>query len=915
MQLVPDFYLENMKADSRQLRWDITLCEKDSWTGWQISDDDIESCDVVQELQDVGVPCAYIGQNIATFKVYNADGMFTTNKTENVSRYLKRGTKVMIENVAGSGSTLWPTWVFIGYIDTFEMDEDNQFCTITAYDSLHFLKNQKAPMFRPTGFYADAKMNLYDFIVYYMTLCGCVQCSKTTSVEHIGVGFSVDKNLKYTPAYMFTEGETIGAVLESFAKVGLCAIYCNAYGNIVFTMLPKTRSVVYNFDDMTQVVSSKSAQLGYSEYTHVSVAVHEAWGETNLQDQLHTAFTSSSKAFPLGSTNMSSVDLSSSRVPTSIRIVSVERITTEEKPTGTIAVHGPIQYITDYDFGLNKANLTFYSAKGSVVDMTIDAYDMWETVNNKVEVASPNYEDTFFLMKKVLEIDVPLITDDKYAEQIATTFSKMLLDSRDEVSCSIRGEPAIELLDCITVTNPRAAHSAEQILPTRISYSYDGSLSCEIDAIRYSAIAMVTYAFLAPGTYIPYDTGATYIQVNVQPEGTGIASGAGAYAIGDRAILSCIPFTGYKVSYWLNANGEKIATTDKAVVTVSEDATFTAVLEEDEVFTTFTLDINDAANTSVVLPPMSLTAASGTIDWGDGTVEDYDATVDVDHTYESTGTWPITLRAPIENFTYEIFANNSQINTFTAGSHMLYVPNGMFYNCSVKNVNLMPATNMQYVGTNVISAFASGNTAWNVKAVADNNYTCVVYPNNISSQSLPLIVPKFWKGQLVTGIYTQVTTSKRYNLNFEEAKVLDNVSIHNNACTDFTNLAQISYNKGSAINALTYQAPYMLNIPYGVHSIVPVQSGSKDSLAPFFGSASTKVVQLPSTINYIRFNGRAIDLAVNDIYLDANTTKLQLDMLLSTYSVNVHKAASTEVLITGYTSQVNIIEDGGIDYV
>ena len=106
MQLVPDFYLENMKADSRQLRWDITLCEKDNWAGWQISDDDIESCDVVQELQDVGVPCAYIGQNIATFKVYTADGMFNTNKTENVNRYLKRGTKVMIENVAGSSSTL-----------------------------------------------------------------------------------------------------------------------------------------------------------------------------------------------------------------------------------------------------------------------------------------------------------------------------------------------------------------------------------------------------------------------------------------------------------------------------------------------------------------------------------------------------------------------------------------------------------------------------------------------------------------------------------------------------------------------------------------------------------------------------------------------------------------------------------------
>ena len=902
MQLVPDFYLENMKADSRQLRWDITLCEKDSWAGWRISDDDIESCDVVQELQDVGVPCAYIGQNIATFKVYNADGMFTTNKTEDVCRYLKRGTKVMIENVAGSGATLWPTWVFIGYIDTFEMDEDNQFCTITAYDSLHFLKNQKAPMFRPTGFYADAKMNLYDFIVYYMTLCGCVQCNKTTSVEHIGVGFSVDKNLKYTPAYMFTEGETIGDVLESFAKVGLCAIYCNAYGNIVFTMLPKTRSVVYNFDDMTQVVSSKSAQLGYSEYTHVSVAVHEAWGETNLQDQLHTAFTSGSKAFPLGITNMSSVDLSSSRVPTSIRIVSGERITTEEKPTGTIAVHGPIQYITDYDFGLNKANLTFYSARGSVVDMTIDAYDMWETVNNKVEVASPDYEDTFFLMKKVLEIDVPLITDDKYAEQIATTFSKMLLDSRDEVSCSVRGEPAIELLDCITVTNPRAAHSAEQILPTRISYSYDGSLSCEIDAIRYSAIAMVTYAFLAPGMYIPYDTGATYIQVKVQPEGTGIASGAGAYAIGDRAILSCIPFTGYKVSYWLNANGEKIATTDKAVVTVSEDATFTAVLEEDEVFTTFTLDINDAANTSVVLPPMSLTAASGTIDWGDGTVEDYDATVDVDHTYESTGTWPITLRAPIENFTYEIFANNSQINTFTAGSHMLYVPNGMFYNCSVKNVNLMPATNMQYVGNKALSKYSPSTVMWGINSAVNN--TVIIRANNLYTVRTTgniAQVPMFYKNNLVVGVDTAGTNNKQTNIpfNFGNTPLLSSVEFSGMQFGGYSGLNQISYN---CINYLSRATHYVnnINIPVGPR---------------FFGALHSNIINvyLPYTINSLYIPSTTG--TIKDIYLAANTSTVKItaaELTQGANVINIHKSESTEVLLTGYTAAVNIITDGGV---
>lgn len=816
MQTVPDAYIKAMSKDSRDIYWQVTFCERDKWSGWVLDDNDFESCDVIQELQDVGVPCAYIGQNVATIKIYNADGMFTTNRTANVDKYIKRGTKVVITNNAPIPSSIFATYVFIGYIDTVEMDDENQFCIITAYDSLHFLKQQKAPRFRPTGYYSEMQMKLKDFISYFLELCGCVE-SGAENLSIAGICYNIDPNLLYEPTYMYTEGETIGDVLESFAKVGLCAIFCNAYDVICVRMLPKTRNVVYTFDDMTQIVSSSTAQLGYSDYTHVSVVVHDSWGSTNMRNRVHSSYTSEDKGLMLGKNALNNISLSSSRVPVAVRIITGERLAEGSSSEYDVAAMGFMQYIRGYDYGLNTLDLNIYSIKGMVVDFNVYAYDLWETTNSEIEVASPEYDDSFFLIKKVLEIDVPLITDATYAEQIANTFSKMLLDTKDLISCTVRGDPAIGLLDLVVIDNPRAAHDSIQVMPTRLQYSYDGSLSCDMEAIKYSAVAMIVYAFLMPGMYIPYDTGATYIQVKASPEDAGLVEGAGAYAVGDKVILSCTPFTGYKVSYWKTAMGDKVGTGDRVVIYVDPAVTtYIAVLEEDEVFTTFTLDINDTDEANVILPPMSLTAASGTIDWGDGTIEDYDATDEAEHVYEMTGTFPITLRAPIENFSYEIFANNTQINTFTAGSRMLYLPNGMFYNSSVKNVNLLPARNI-ICDTGAAYIVNSINSTFTNRGTLELSNDPAVYSGNVGismNYSIALFkIPKYRAGAPVT--------------NVAAIKTGNNITFPNN--TGFTNIYVVGSTNVQpiSINNIAY-ANYMymnnlinikvLNVPNDVTS-------------------------------------------------------------------------------------------------
>ena len=881
MQTVPDAYIEAMHADSRSIYWQVTFCDKDTWSGWMLDDNDFESCDVVQELQDVGVPCAYIGQNIATIKVYNADGMFTTARTETVDKYIKRGTRVVIHNNVPMKASTASSVVFTGYVDTVEMDAENQFCTITAYDSLHFLKKQKAPWFRPTGYYKEMQMKLKDFIAYFLQLCGCVE-SGPENTEIPGVCFNIDPNLLYEPVFTYIDGDTIGDVLESFAKAGLCAIFCNAFDVICVRMLPKTRNVVYTFNDMTQVVSSSTAQLGYSDYTHVSVVVHDTLGSSNVRNKVHSSYSVEDKGILLGDNALNNISLSSSRVPAAVRIITNERITEGASSEYDVAAVGFIQYIKGYDYCLNKINLNVYSTKGMVVDFNVYSYYLWETTNSEVEAASPEYtEDSFFLIKNVLEIDVPLITDSSYAGQIANTFSKMLLDTKDLISCTVRGEPAIGLLDLVVIDNPRAAHDSIQVMPTRLQYTYDGSLSCEMEAIKYSAVSMVVYAFLMPGMYIPYDTGATYIQAKARPEDAGLVEGAGAYAVGDKAILSCTPFTGYRVAYWAAYSGSgitKVGAGNSIVIYVDPAVTmYVAVMEEDEAFTTFTLDINSVDEANVILPPMSLSAVSGAIDWGDGTVEDYDATDEAEHTYEMTGTFPITLRAPIENFSYEIFANNSQINTFTAGSRMLYLPNGMFYNSSVKNVNLMPAKNIicdkggAQIIKNINTYFVNVGTP-SISTDQDNYSSIAIAMNNTGISQFN--IPKYRVGVPVTAV--------------EASRTGDNIHFPNN--TGFTQILIYggSYVQPRNISNIAY-ANHMY--AYGLNFINTLSI--PNDIKIFYIDALPNIVTLniPPTLGELVFAYQTVPNKLTDIYVSNGSTSLFINCtgnIGPTQTVNVH---------------------------
>jgi hypothetical protein len=941
MHRVPDWYLAKGKADSRQIILHIYLYpENNTSTFLLLHSNDIADYDVVKELQDTGVPCSYIGQSSATIKIYNENKRFYT---EEFKRYIARGVKVEIETGYYSSNDvatriLFQTRMFTGWIDSFDFDEYGEFVTINAYDSLHYLRNQPSPKFRAS---ADKALPLCDLITYYLELCGLEEVSTVEGAETIWhMGYQVDSNITASTRPLLKASGTIGDVLTNIAQAGICAIYCDAFDVLQVQLVPRTRHLVYTFDDLTQVFSSASSTLGYEDYTHVNVNAYDTCtNEDYTLKRTEQVYYESEMFCIAGSNEYNNLSMDDSVFPTVICIMSDEYMAMPNNTAAELAVNGkgpkvganemPMLgayiYVSGYDYSMDKIDIKLWAAKGMIVDFSVYAYNEGRTVGTVAESVDSEYSPSFFLMKKILEVDCPLISDKAYAQQCANTYAKLIEQGANKIDSSVRGEPALELLDLVAILNPRAAHDSEQVLVTRFHYTYDGSLKCDIEAISYSSVLLLTYAFLGPGFYIPYDPGAIYITAYCDPVDAGLVDGAGAYAYGDVTRISVAAATGWEIDHWEDTDGVQYSSGGTLVEPVEGPKTYIAVMKATNTFCRFTVDV-PVDNLAVTVPVMSLTPVNiGTIDWGDGTVETYDPQVEYDHIYPIPGTAEITLQAPIENMPFEIFRNNTQINHFTFGSDIKYIPLGMFYNSSLKSINML-APNELIVSSNYIQSanyavpaqafHRSGDLGW---AGTPNNAPLDILPsfnNNIyynaiqikavnnyfTTNDATIHVPTYYAGRkvkdaeiiepAVSGQPNTCTYSADGNL--DRVDILNAGLISHFAINGFVNTLNHQYNDTSWL-----QAPaHALNLSNVRQIIQPKSNASELHL-------DADVVTLNTLVNYP---------SLTDIYIGDTTQHLRVENLnieiAEPGSINLHVPNSlSDIQIINNKADVNIIVD------
>lgn len=938
MHRVPEWYLDKGRADSRQIITQIYLYPENSVSGFMLlRNNDIADYDVVKELQDTGVPCSYLGQSSAIIKIYNEEKRFNE---DDYKKYIQRGVKVEIAHgymSDGASPTLFQTRLFTGWIDHFEFDEYAEFVTITAYDSLHFLRTQPSPSFRPS---ADKMQPLYEIIECYLCRCGLEPVHNIEQSETIWhMGYQIDRSITASTRPLLNTGGTIGDVLTQIAQAGICAIYCDAFDVLQVQLLPRTRHLVYTFDDMTQVYSSASSTLGYEDYTHVEINVYDTCANADFTlKRTDAAYTETEMTVPGGESSYNKLSMNNSIFPTVINIISDEYMAMPNNTNFEPAVQGKgpkfyyempmlgaYVYIMSYDYAMDGLDITFWGARGTVVDFTVYAYNEGRTVGTVVESADSEYSPSFFLMKKVLTVDCQLISGKNYAQQCANTYGRLIEEGAHKIISSTRGEPALELLDLVAILNPRAVHDNEQVVITRFHYTFDGSMSCDIESLNYSSILLMTFAFISPGFYIPYDAGAVYITARCDPEMAGVVDGTGAYAYGELTRLLVVAAAGWAIDHWEDEDGRVYASGGILVEEVNGPKTYIAKMKMDSVFCSLTLDVPQD-NLSVTIPTMSLTPVTpGTIDWGDGTVEPYDPQMEYDHTYPIPGTMEIYLQAPIENMPFAIFLNNQQINTFTFGSDVKYIPQGMFYNSSLKNVNLLaPDTlaivnsfnvangNMQVVApyfytydtgysstASILPHINTNDDIYHQPINIENNTSAVIangtivnvpgYYNGLKVQSVRVIQNY---GSVATNTVTYSITGNIDTLDITGTNRIIEINTHGHTVNLFNH-------KYAAAAATTDAIPaHTLNIT-GIMQF----RASKMNISALY--ADTSVVTLTSMSNYP---------SLTDVYIGQSTEHLAVEYLNSDVAapgeVNLHVPSTlTDINIRHNKSAVNIITE------
>lgn len=911
MQVAPEWYHEGFLADSRNLASTVSCYREPGALPLIFRDDDIADWDVVKELQDAGVPCAYIGYSSATIKLYNENNRFKDDTA--YASVLKRGVKLHLEIVQYNPSVAtYARTCFTGWVDNYDFSDDGTFVTITAYDSLHYLKEQPAPWFRPS---TNTAVPLYNTIKTFLQRCGLEESFGTFDDDtHWHVTYKIDKNLNTKLRQLIDSNGTVGDVLTQFAQAGVCAIFCDSLDVLNVQLLPRTRHLVYQFDDYTQIVSSASSTTGYDDYTHVAVDVYDTVSKVPYTLRMSESSYSDAEALlSKGANEHTDLSLRDSIYPSVIRTVTTERMAQPNESAvqralnkaGPVVAAAPMPmlgsfiYICDYDYAMDKMKVNIWAAKGIEAEISVFSYNDGRTVGSVVEDKDADYEDSFFLMKKTLTLDTGIITESTYARQVAATYAKMIAKGAHRIAATVRGDITLELLDLVSISNPRASHDAEQVLITRFHYTYDGSLSCDIESLSYSAVMFMTYAFLSPGFYAPYDAGAVYIMASCNPPEAGLIDGAGAYAVGDTYRLVCIPKTGWKLKQWLNEFGEVVGGAGNLVDTVEGTATFTAVMIPADTYVSFTVDVY-GNNTTVEVPVMSLTPVTGTIDWGDGYTEEYDGQQDYTHTYQIAGTMEITLYAPIENLAFEIFANNSVINTFTMGSDVKYLPQGMFYNSSVRNVNLLPAQNII-----VKNAFDGSSDTFTATEAVPSGITQVDTQPFVEGAALPAVsinatypgasaaayfnLPRYVNRRLVVNANVDLTGRTVDKL------VVPNIGLNHLGLVNVNNLNSVQL-QGAAENIHISNAANLrsMNIPAGLREFSAYYTG-------------LQTLNINSKSIYINNISYADNLT--DIYLTSATGVEILSMPTQLVSVHVPEVCTdiriyfgANVEIVPYTS-------------
>lgn len=408
--------------------------------------EDISDVDLLAEIStEAHNPVGRITANDLDAVVSNENGWFSTTNEGPLQGLIKPNLKMKMHTGVRLPNgqyefVCWGTY----YIQDWVAPSSELTANLVGKDRLHSILSKPTPDLLPAKGLTLKQM--FERLFYALGL---------TSSD-----FYVDASLnRIVPVSWITPGK-VEDCLTNYCTAGLCTVYVNNYDKIIVSNLYRSNIVpVDTWTEDNQMMSFSNPQSFLSTYASVEVPANNPY----LSD-----------------------------------VTSVAKIEDIEIGTGTTALQdikfnkviGNISYVWLQNAVNCKVQDTAYGAKTGTITIansgapeTISVWVFAQTIEASGPMARAVDNDLYEVWPdRVLKIDNPFIQKPVDATNYATAMLKVASDPKAFFRVSTRGNPAIELLDVVTIAKAQTLKIATDILAVvvRQKITYNGGLNAEL---------------------------------------------------------------------------------------------------------------------------------------------------------------------------------------------------------------------------------------------------------------------------------------------------------------------------------------------------------------------------------------------------------------------------------------------------
>lgn len=409
--------------------------------------DNITSFELLEELKaDTALPFGAVSSNMLTFSIDNTNGIF--NPTNSSSPYYgKMKPNLVVEPYIGIYVTKdILTYVPLGTFKTTNWaPTENLDVTVTCYDELYFLANENVPTLG-----VQHNISIKDFTLLVLS---------ELSVTSDRVIFDGNFDTVLDAAWLPSGGAVTG--LQLIAVASHSFLFIDRQNRYVFKQVDLTKEATAIINDDNQIINA-SIPLNYDgTYSQMTV---NCCTPTLTEGEIVTS--------------LSDLDIEHGTNTIELSKFSKGPVATLEE--GTIT--GTDCYITGISYGAWDYALEVYNGGsathedvtliGTVINSSITPYTVEDADYAKI------------IGKREITINNHLIQSAAVAQSYLTNFFPFLKNPTGKVVMSVRGNPAIQLGEVLSVSDNAEHLDDEHVMVYRSVLQFDSGLSGTLEGYR-----------------------------------------------------------------------------------------------------------------------------------------------------------------------------------------------------------------------------------------------------------------------------------------------------------------------------------------------------------------------------------------------------------------------------------------------